>query len=73
MVIIINNLKYAVNASNIGDTITLVIHPASTIYINSSNEEKVNAGVFDDLIRISIGLEDIEDLIADFENAISKI
>ena len=70
---IINNLKYAVNASNIGDTRTLVIHPASTIYINSSKEEKANAGVFDDLIRISVGLEDIEDLIADFENAISKI
>jgi O-acetylhomoserine (thiol)-lyase len=33
----------------------------------------VNAGVFDDLIRISVGLEDIEDLIADFKNAISKI
>ncbi len=70
---IINNLKYAVNASNIGDTRTLVIHPASTIYINSSEDEKVSAGVFDDLIRISVGLEDIEDLIADFKNAISKI
>ncbi|EHI97204.1 Cysteine synthase [Clostridium sp. DL-VIII] len=70
---IINNLKYAVNATNIGDTRTLVIHPASTIYINSSYEEKENAGIFDDLIRISVGLEDIEDLITDFENAISKI
>lgn len=70
---IINNLKYATNVSNLGDTRTLVVHPASTIYINSSEEEKVNAGVFDDLIRISVGLEDIEDLIADFKNAISKI
>lgn len=66
---IINNLKYALNVSNIGDTKTLVVHPASTIFAHSSDEEKAAAGVYDDLIRISVGIEDIEDIIADFENA----
>lgn len=66
---IINNLKYALNVSNIGDTKTLVVHPASTIFAHSSEEEKAAAGVYDDLIRISVGIEDIEDIIADFENA----
>lgn len=66
---VINNLKYALNVSNIGDTKTLVVHPASTIFAHSSDEEKTAAGVYDDLIRISVGIEDIEDIIADFENA----
>lgn len=66
---IINNLKYALNVSNIGDTKTLVVHPASTIFAHSSDEEKAAAGVYDDLIRISVGIEDIEDIIADFDNA----
>lgn len=66
---VINNLKYALNVSNIGDTKTLVVHPASTIFAHSSPEEKAAAGVYDDLIRISVGIEDISDIIADFENA----
>ncbi|MGN0521004.1 MAG: O-acetylhomoserine aminocarboxypropyltransferase/cysteine synthase family protein [Eubacterium sp.] len=66
---IINSLKYALNISNIGDTKTLVVHPASTIFAHSSREEKAAAGVYDDLIRISVGIEDIEDIIADFDNA----
>ncbi len=50
-----------------------MIHPASTIYSHASEETKQNAGVYDDLIRISVGLEDIEDLKEDFAQAISKI
>ena len=70
---LINNLKFATNATNIGDTRTLVIHPSSTIYAHSTEQQKENAGVFDDTIRISVGIEDIADLIEDFGNAISKI
>lgn len=70
---LINNLKYASIATNIGDVRTLVIHPASTIYTHSTEEQKINAGVYDDTIRISIGIEDIDDLIADFSQAIEKI
>ncbi|MGN0674449.1 MAG: O-acetylhomoserine aminocarboxypropyltransferase/cysteine synthase family protein [Oscillospiraceae bacterium] len=70
---LINNLKYASIATNIGDVRTLVIHPASTIYTHSNDEQKANAGVYDDTIRISVGIEDIDDLIGDFKQAIEKI
>ena len=56
--------------SNIGDTKTLIIHPASTLNAHSSEKEKEAAGVYDDLIRISVGIEDVEDLIQDFKEAI---
>ncbi len=67
----IDELKLAYRLSNIGDTKTLVIHPSSTISLHSSKEERENAGVYDDLIRVSVGIEDIEDIIADFDNAFS--
>lgn len=70
---LINNLKYATNATNIGDVRTLVIHPASTIYTHSTERQKTDAGVYDDTIRISVGIEDIEDLIEDFKQAIDNI
>lgn len=69
---LINNLKYAAIATNIGDSRTLVIHPASTIYIHSTEEQRINAGVYEDTIRVSVGLEDIKDLIPDFINAAEK-
>ncbi len=69
---LINNLQFAVNATNIGDVRTLVIHPASTIYTHSSEQQKLSAGVYDDTIRVSVGIEDINDLIADFAQAIDK-
>jgi O-acetylhomoserine (thiol)-lyase len=69
----INQLKYAINITNIGDTKTLVIHPASTIYAHSTKEEMEMAGVYDDLIRVSVGIEDIDDLIEDFESALNYI
>ena len=70
---LINNLQYASIATNIGDVRTLVIHAASTIYTHSSEQQKLSAGVYDDTIRISIGIEDIDDIIADFNQAIEKI
>lgn len=70
---LINSLKYASVATNIGDVRTLVIHAASTIYIHSDERCKANAGVFDDTVRISVGIEDIDDLIGDFKQATEKI
>lgn len=70
---LMNNLKYALNATNIGDVRTLVIHPASTIYAHSTQEQKLNAGVYSDTIRISVGIEDIDDLKEDFKQAIEKL
>lgn len=70
---LIDNLKIPYTLSNIGDTKSLVIHPASTISVHSTAEEKENAGVYDDLIRVSVGIEDIDDLIEDFAQAINKL
>ena len=68
---IINSLKIPLIISNIGDTKTLVIHPESTIAAHISDEEKLQSGVFEDLIRISVGIEDIEDL-KDYKEAIEE-
>ena len=69
---LINSLKYAHIATNIGDVRTLVIHPASTIYLHLSDDLRETAGVYDDTIRVSVGIEDIEDLTEDFENAVKR-
>ncbi len=69
---VINSLKYAYIASNIGDIRTLVIHPASTLYVQATRKETEAAGVFDDTIRVSVGIEDAEDLIDDFTQAIQN-
>ena len=69
---IINALKIPLIISNIGDTKTLVIHPESTIAAHISDEEKLQSGVFEDLIRISVGIEDVEDLKEDFKQAIEN-
>ena len=69
----INGLKLAYKLSNIGDTKTLVIHPASTISIHSSASERENAGVYDDLVRVSVGIEDIEDIIDDFQQSFETL
>lgn len=69
----INSLRYALNVSNIGDARTLVLHPASTIFLHASEEEKQAAGVTDDLVRINVGLEDPDDLREDFHHALSRL
>ena len=69
---IINSLKLPCIASNIGDVRTLVIHPASTLYLQASMEEQEAAGVFTDTVRISVGIEDIDDLIEDFTSAVKS-
>ena len=68
-----NNANMHYPSSNIGDLRTLVIHPSSTIYLHSTKEEQEHAGVYEDTIRISVGIEDVEDLIADFTQAIENI
>lgn len=70
---LINTLRIPKIVSNIGDTKTLIIHPESTLNAHSTEQEKKDAGVFDDLIRISVGIEDIEDLIEDFKTALAKL
>mgnify|MGYP002724134524 FL=1 len=52
---------------------TLIIHPASTTHQQLSDEEQVASGVTQDLIRVSVGCEHIDDILADFEQAFSAI
>lgn len=70
---LVNRLKMVKNLANIGDAKTLIIHPASTIYCNCSRELQEAAGVYPDLLRISVGIEAIKDIIADFEAALKEV
>ncbi len=65
----IDRVKLASHLANVGDAKTLVIHPASTTHQQLSPEEQVSAGVTPDLIRVSVGLEHIDDIKEDFEQA----
>ncbi len=70
---LIDNLNIAHNLANIGDTRTLIIHPESTICREASADEKKQMGVDETMLRICVGLEDIKDLIADFQEALEKL
>eukprot|EP01047_Picozoa_sp_COSAG01_P006506 COSAG01_NODE_236_length_20742_cov_2129.910236_8_plen_417_part_00 len=70
---LVKQLKMAKNLSNLGDAKTLVIHPSSTIYRELSEEDQQQAGVYDDLIRVSVGLEAFEDIKYDFEQALEGL
>jgi O-acetylhomoserine (thiol)-lyase len=66
----IDNLKLFSNLANIGDSKSLVIHPASTTHQQLTPEEQKKTGVTPELVRLAIGTEDIEDLIADLQQAL---
>ncbi|PKL47517.1 MAG: O-acetylhomoserine aminocarboxypropyltransferase [Planctomycetes bacterium HGW-Planctomycetes-1] len=68
----INSVRLASHLANIGDSKTLVIHPASTTHQQLTETEQLAAGVTDDYIRVSVGTEHIDDIIADFDNALKK-
>jgi O-acetylhomoserine/O-acetylserine sulfhydrylase len=69
----IDSLKLASHLANVGDAKTLIIHPASTTHEQLSPEEQVAAGVLPNYIRVSVGIEHIEDIKADFEQAFQKV
>ena len=69
----IDNVELASHLANVGDAKTLVIHPASTTHQQLSDEEQASSGVKDDLIRVSTGIEHIDDIIDDFEQAFKKL
>jgi O-acetylhomoserine (thiol)-lyase len=69
----INSVKLLSHTTNIGDTKTLVIHPASTTHRNMSDDEKKKAGLKNDFIRLSVGIENAEDIIREMESALGKI
>ncbi|MCS6984891.1 MAG: O-acetylhomoserine aminocarboxypropyltransferase/cysteine synthase [Leptospiraceae bacterium] len=68
----INSVKLLSHLANIGDAKSLVIHPASTTHSQLTPEEQAATGVTPDYVRLSIGLEDVEDIIADIDQALAK-
>lgn len=68
---LIESVKLFSHLANIGDAKSLIIHPASTTHQQLTPEEQATAGVTDDFIRLSIGIEDIDDIIADLGQAIT--
>ncbi len=68
----IENVKLASHLANIGDSKTLVIHPASTTHQQLTEAERLAAGVTEDYIRVSVGTEHIDDIIADFDQALKE-
>jgi O-acetylhomoserine (thiol)-lyase len=68
----INSVALLSHVANIGDAKTLVIHPASTTHQQLTPAEQQETGVTADYIRLSIGLEDVEDLKADIDQALQK-
>jgi O-acetylhomoserine (thiol)-lyase len=67
---LVSNVELFSHLANIGDTRSLIIHPASTTHKQLSDAQKVQAGAGPDVVRLSIGLEDKEDIIADLEEAL---
>jgi O-acetylhomoserine (thiol)-lyase len=69
----IESLQLISHLANVGDARTLVIHPASTTHQQLSDENLVSGGVTPDMIRLSIGLEDIEDILWDLDQALHRV
>lgn len=68
---LIDNVRIFSLLANVGDAKSLIIHPASTTHSQLEPEEQVSTGVTPDLIRLSVGLEHVDDLIADLEQALT--
>ena len=59
--------------ANVGDTRSLIIHPASTTHRQLTDEQRAAAGAGNDVIRLSVGIETVDDLIADLDQALAKV
>ena len=68
---LVNSVKLFSHVANIGDTRSLIIHPASTTHRQLSDEDRVKAGAGNDVVRLSIGIEDVADIIADLEQGMA--
>jgi len=69
---VVDGFKLISNLANVGDSKTLAIHPWTTTHEQLSEDERVSSGVTEDLIRVSVGTEHIDDIIADFEQSFAK-
>ncbi len=69
----VNSLDIALNATHLGDTRTLAIPVAHTIFYEMGAETRAQMGISDNMIRFSIGIEDIDDILSDFTQALNKL
>ncbi len=69
----IEAVELSSHLANVGDAKTLVIHPATTTHQQLTDEEQVASGVSDELIRVSVGIENVDDIITDFAQALGKV
>ncbi len=70
---LVDNLELVSHLANVGDAKTLIIQPSATTHQQLNNEEQLNAGVLPNLLRVSLGIEHIDDIKADFQQAFEKI
>jgi O-acetylhomoserine (thiol)-lyase len=70
---LVENTRIFCHLANIGDAKSLITHPASTTHLPLSSEERADCGVFDDFVRLSVGIEDVDDLMKDLSQAFWKI
>ena len=68
---LVNGVKLISHLANVGDVRSLVIHPASTTHRQLDAEQRKIAGAGDDVVRLSIGIEDVEDIVADLDQALA--
>jgi O-acetylhomoserine (thiol)-lyase len=70
---LVESVELFSHLANVGDTKSLIIHPASTTHRQLSDEQKIAAGAGPDVVRLSVGIEDVEDIIADLEQGLGKV
>ena len=69
----IEAVELSSHLANVGDAKTLVIHPATTTHQQLTDEEQAASGVSDELVRVSVGIENVDDIITDFAQALGKV
>jgi O-acetylhomoserine (thiol)-lyase len=70
---LIESVQLFSHLANVGDAKSLIIHPASTTHSQLSDEELVRAGIGPDFVRLAIGIEDIDDILADLHQALAQV
>ncbi|MCH3942887.1 MAG: PLP-dependent transferase [Atopobiaceae bacterium] len=70
---LVDNVRLATHLANVGDAKTLIIHPASTTHSQLTAEQLEAAHLSEDLVRLSVGIESVDDIIADLDQALDRI
>ena len=70
---VVDRVELFSHLANIGDTRSLILHPASTTHRQLSEEQRIQAGAGPDVVRLSIGIEHVDDIIADLDGALAAV